>query len=260
MKYHLNRVLGEQKLTFEKFTTLLTQIEACLNSRPLCPLTEDIEDLEYLTPGHFLTGGPLMGPAQEEHDFAEHDLRNRWRLVEQLNIQIWKPWSNEYLHQLQVRSKWQQSQDNLKEGSLVLVKDEYLPPGRWALGRVNEVHPGTDGRVRVVTLKTKKGSVKRPITKLAPLPLRTTDENQAKTQPSSPEPKKRGPTGANKNALSLILMSILTMTALTQSTPITNNLQVTPIVNNHPVYFDEAGKLQLIHDEWTLLIYYNLTS
>lgn len=112
----------------------------------------------------------------------------------------------------------------------------------------------------MVTSKTKKGSVKRPITKLALLPSRTTEENQAKVQPSSPEPKKRGPTGANKNALSLMLMSLLTMTVLTQSTSITNNLQVTPNVNNHPVYFDEAGKLQLIHDEWTLLIYYNLTS
>ncbi|KAH9634892.1 hypothetical protein HF086_017191 [Spodoptera exigua] len=196
----------------------------------------------------------------EEQEFAENDLRNRWRLVEQLNIQIWKRWSNEYLHQLQVRSKWQQSQENLKEGSLVLVKDEHLPPGRWALGRVNEIHPGADGRVRVVTLKTKKATLKRPITKLAPLPLQTNEENQAKKPPSIPEPKKRGPTGANKNALSLILMSILTMTALTQSTPITNNLQVTPIVNTHPVYFDETGQLQLIHDEWTLLIYYNLTS
>lgn len=88
MKYHLNRVLGEQKLTFEQFATLLTQIETYLNSRPLCPLTEDIEDLEYLTPGHFLTGGPLLAPPQEEQNFAEYDFRNSWRLVEQLNIHI----------------------------------------------------------------------------------------------------------------------------------------------------------------------------
>lgn len=37
-------------------TTLLCQIEAVLNSRPLCPITEDPEDLTALTPGHFVMG------------------------------------------------------------------------------------------------------------------------------------------------------------------------------------------------------------
>ncbi|XP_075990201.1 uncharacterized protein LOC142985844 [Anticarsia gemmatalis] len=44
LKHHLRRVLGEQKLTWEEFTTLLAKMEACMNSRPLCPLTEDPEE------------------------------------------------------------------------------------------------------------------------------------------------------------------------------------------------------------------------
>ena len=59
MKTHLKRVLGDVKLTYEEFSTLLYQIEACLNSRPLVLLPNDEDGIEALTPGHFLVGKPL---------------------------------------------------------------------------------------------------------------------------------------------------------------------------------------------------------
>lgn len=59
MKHHLRRVIGEATLTYEEMATLLAQIEACLNSRPLQALSDDPEDFEALTPGHFLIGTAL---------------------------------------------------------------------------------------------------------------------------------------------------------------------------------------------------------
>nr|XP_037875903.1 uncharacterized protein LOC119630464 [Bombyx mori] len=179
MKRHLRRVLGDQKLTYEEMSTLLTKIEACLNSRPLCPLTEDPEEFyNCLTPGHFITGGAIMTLPLSDYTDVHIGVRRRWQLVEQMLQQYWKNWSNEYLTQLQTRSKWNKPTKNINVGDIVLVKDNNLPPGKWALGRVLETHPGSDGYVRVTTIKTRTGVTKRPVTKLSPLPLASEIENQ----------------------------------------------------------------------------------
>ncbi|KAL0860170.1 hypothetical protein ABMA27_010477 [Loxostege sticticalis] len=94
LKHHLRREVGEKKLTFEEYTSILTQIEACLNSRPLCPLTENIDDLDFLTPAYILTG--RSGVTVME---TEEDARTRWHLTQKLFQDIWKRWKTEYLSQ-----------------------------------------------------------------------------------------------------------------------------------------------------------------
>ena len=46
VKYHLKRVIGDTKLTFEEMTTLLNQLEAVLNSRPLIGITSEAAERE----------------------------------------------------------------------------------------------------------------------------------------------------------------------------------------------------------------------
>ena len=60
LKKHLKVVVGETRLTFEELNTLLTQIEACLNSRLLTPLPEASDGMDVLTPVHFLIGRPVV--------------------------------------------------------------------------------------------------------------------------------------------------------------------------------------------------------
>ena len=61
--------MGDVKLTFEELTTVLAQIEACLNSRPLVSINSPDEDgIEVLTPGDFLIGRPLC--ALPDHSFS----------------------------------------------------------------------------------------------------------------------------------------------------------------------------------------------
>nr|XP_043067310.1 uncharacterized protein LOC122321445 [Drosophila bipectinata] len=57
VKLHLRRVIGSSTLTHEQMRTLLAQISAVVNSRPLC-YTSDT-DSNYLSPAHFLIGRPI---------------------------------------------------------------------------------------------------------------------------------------------------------------------------------------------------------
>ncbi|UYV66889.1 hypothetical protein LAZ67_4003244 [Cordylochernes scorpioides] len=165
MKYHLRRTIGSSLLNFEELSTLLAQIEACLKLRPLCPLSEDPEDLQVLTPGHFLIGGSLTA-LPDEDDIIAMRLPNRWQLIQKSMNHFWTRWSQEYVSQLQQRSKWCKPQPNIKEGSLVLIKNEQQPPLAWKIGRISKVFPGDDARIRVVEVKTANGTYRRLIVKL----------------------------------------------------------------------------------------------
>lgn len=167
IKFHLCRTIGEASLTFEESLTLLSRIEAILNSRPLEPLSEDPTDASALTPGHFLTGKPLMAiPQPDLLDLSESRL-SRWQYINQRTQQFWKAWSMHYLQRLHSISKWHHPSNIIKVGSLVLLTDERLPPTKWPLARVIKLHPGKDNLTRVVTLKTPTTELVRPIAKLA---------------------------------------------------------------------------------------------
>ncbi|XP_077264251.1 uncharacterized protein LOC143898559 [Temnothorax americanus] len=173
VKFHLRRTIGETLLTTEKLTTLLTQIEAILNSRPLEPLSDDPEDVSALTPGHFLIGGPITTiPEPCLIDLATSRL-SRWQLIQQRVQHFWAQWSAHYLQRQQAISKWHHPNNNVKVRSIVLLTDERSPPCKWPLARVTALHPGKDGLTRVVTLKTATTTLTRPSAKLAILPIST---------------------------------------------------------------------------------------
>ncbi|XP_065371866.1 uncharacterized protein LOC135963802 [Calliphora vicina] len=169
-KHHLKRVMQNRILTFEELTTLLAQIESCLNSRPLCPLNSEPSDCNALTPAHFLIGEPTLCVPEEDLLDVNIDRLNRWKTVEKLKQNFWRRWSNEWLCRLQARPKWLKITQNPKIGDLVVVFDERGAPGEWPLARIQDIHPGKDGCVRVVTLFSNRKMFKRPISKIALLP------------------------------------------------------------------------------------------
>lgn len=173
----LRSIMGNTLFTFEELYTALVQVESVLNSRPLYAASDDPMDLEPLTPGHFISGGPLTQlPEASLTDIGVHRL-NRWQLIQRSLQNFWKRWAAEYISSLQGRLKWRRSQQNLNLGELVILRDENAPPYRWKLGRIVELHPGRDNIVRVVSVRTGTGITKRVITKVCRVPLYTGDKD-----------------------------------------------------------------------------------
>ena len=170
VKSYLYRVLGTHTLTYEELNILLIQIEALLNSRPLCALSEDPSDMEALTPAHFLTIEPLKFiPAHNLEEISENKVQ-RYALIDKLVQMYWKRWQIEYLSTLQSREKWNTPSNPVTVNQIVLVKEPNLPPFHWPLGIITDVYPGKDNITRVVKVKTQTGSYVRPTVKVCPLP------------------------------------------------------------------------------------------
>ena len=95
---------------------------------------------------------------------------SRWQTYQQQLHQFWQRWSADYLQGLQQRQRWQRTLPNLQPGDLILSREVNTTPLQWPIAVITAVHPGKDGTVRVVTLRTPRGNFKSPISKICPLP------------------------------------------------------------------------------------------
>lgn len=182
MKFHLQRVIGETVLTFEEMNTLLCQVEAMMNSRPICGVQGDNDVVEALTPAHFLIGHPMTYLPERDLKDDRISPAKRWKLVQKIAQHYWKRWHLEYLTSLQGRYKWKTKSRNVETGDLVMVHEDNIPPTKWIMGRVIETFPGADQLVRVVKLQTKLGVFKRPIHKLSVLPMTIEPEDSRRPE------------------------------------------------------------------------------
>uniref|UniRef100_A0ABD2VYB7 Integrase catalytic domain-containing protein n=1 Tax=Trichogramma kaykai TaxID=54128 RepID=A0ABD2VYB7_9HYME len=103
VKYHLKRMVGDRSFTFEEFSTLLAQIEAILNSRPLTPLPDSFEPQNVLTPAHPLIGESSMVIAEPPLTEAKLSPSEQWLQIQQITQEFWQRWCEEYLSTLQKR-------------------------------------------------------------------------------------------------------------------------------------------------------------
>ena len=138
----------------------MTDVEACINSRPLAKLLEgaDDENLSCITPSHLIIGKTLRRIHPEIHQHIDSsrkniDLVKRWKIRDKLAKLFWSRWTKEYLSELRQYHNTNQFTTNLKPGDYCLVLTEKTGKYDWPTAVVTDVCKGRDGSVRTVEVK-----------------------------------------------------------------------------------------------------------
>ncbi|XP_028407516.1 uncharacterized protein LOC114530125 [Dendronephthya gigantea] len=165
--------LGSPQLTHKLLVTLMAEATGIIHSRPIAVVPSDIDQPQPLSPSTLLTmkTRPLLPPPGV---FTPEDVysRRHWRRSQYLADQFWIRWKREYLQEQQRRTKWNKKQPNIREGDIIIMKDQ-SPRNQWPLGRVVEAIPSEDGKVRKAKIVISKDGEKkvyyRPISELVTL-------------------------------------------------------------------------------------------
>ena len=168
-------VLGNRKLSYDEFTTILAEAAGVVNRTPLWTTSNDPNDPLPLTPEMILTmreDTPIVKEDYSQDDVLRYG-KARYRRVQYLAEQFWTRWRNEYLLTLTERRKWKAHKPCIQRGDVVLIKERHARRNEWPMGRVTEIRASADGLIRSATIRLAKSDptqtgrhVTRPLAKL----------------------------------------------------------------------------------------------
>ena len=191
VKKSLRKVVGEARLSYVEFNTILLEIEALINARPITWDYDDPNEPGPISPSDLLYGRSFrqFPPLHEVKvdGLLPQMCRGRVRYLEKLKTHWWDRWRKEYLKDLQdlhTRRKVSNDDREASLGDVVLVRNENVPRGSWRLGKIIEVKPGRDGKIRTARVEVvnpgkrktfKHSEITRSPTHLVPLEFNTND-------------------------------------------------------------------------------------
>ena len=121
VKRILGAIIPSKPMDGDALHTLLLEIEAIVNSRPLTDVSVDHDSDLPLTPNHLLRINHLIGRPPMPTDRSDVNARRRYRLVQFAADEFWRRWILEYPSTLFSRRKWEERRENIKRGDVVLV-------------------------------------------------------------------------------------------------------------------------------------------
>ena len=157
VKRALTVSIGERVLQYGELQTVLYEVADLINERPIgIKPGSDINLGTYLSPSDLLLGRTNnrapMRPMEGSSTFSKG-----YKFSQEIVNTFWKKWMRDFFPTLIVRAKWHTEKRDVRPLDIVLVKDSNALRGNWKLAQVFKVTPGSDGKVRNVTLRYKMG-------------------------------------------------------------------------------------------------------
>ncbi|KRY26864.1 hypothetical protein T01_389 [Trichinella spiralis] len=152
VKTALKATLGQCLAAPDELRTVLCEIEARVNERPLTFVGSDVDEEMALTPAHFLISRSLASFPDRSNSADRGTLRSSLRhLLRRCPIS-----------RNSLRGKWKRLHEQPRVGDVVLVADYNTPRRRWPLGRIVELLTGDksqDCSKHLVLIDTHAGGV-----------------------------------------------------------------------------------------------------
>ena len=189
-KMTMKKVLGRTFVSLTSLQTIVTEIEAILNDRPITYMYSDVSDPEPLTPAHLLYGRrivPLPYPTTDDSEIDDPtygettgtSLRTQVARHAEVLRHFQHRWRREYLTSLRELHRANgKNEQCIKVGDIVLIHDD-IPRAKWKMAVVEQLIQRRDGYTRAANIRYNGGKTNRPIAKLYPLEVSSTTSDIA---------------------------------------------------------------------------------
>uniref|UniRef100_A0A914LV12 DUF5641 domain-containing protein n=1 Tax=Meloidogyne incognita TaxID=6306 RepID=A0A914LV12_MELIC len=185
---------------FDNFLTTLSEIESCVNSRPISFCSSNPADplplrpIDFMRPlGYNLHNWPLMANNETENDpdysprSDPSSLENLWKSLSKTTKAFWLRWRDDYLLSLRERFRKISSQNPRwpQKGELVLIHSE-SPKALWPIAIIVKVYfnEGQFPDTALVKTAHSGNTLLRSVSHL--FPLETTEEVEKRLSQEKP--------------------------------------------------------------------------
>ena len=156
-------------------------------------MSSDVSDPEPLTPAHLLYGRrivPLPYPTTDGNEIDDPTYGEtttaslQTRVVQHAQVlqHFQRRWKREYLTSLrELHRTTGRNEQCIKVGDIVLVHDD-IPRAKWKMAVVEQLIQGKDGYTRAANIRYSGGRTNRPIAKLYPLEVSSTNSDSNELQ------------------------------------------------------------------------------
>lgn len=203
----LIRKASDRKLYYwSEFITVLVEVEAIMNSRPIVKNPCDIADHPAIRPIDFIHPyARLAFPSETVYEKSEFEEtvteEEAGRIFVRMNAHfenLWREWRSKYLAELRdyhaERGKY--SKIEIMKNQVVIVDKDMVGRHEWPLGIIVDLEKGKDGVIRSAIIRLADGSEqKRSVNMLVPLEgvvsVTPTERREKNTLPLRSQPPRR---------------------------------------------------------------------